>query len=623
MSTRTHIPGVLWDELVIDSFAGGGGASLGIEMGLGRAVNIAINHDAEAVAMHAANHPLTDHYCQDVWQADPVQVTQGRPVGLAWFSPDCTYHSKARGGKPIRDVKRRDLAWVIIKWAKAVRPRVIMLENVEEFAQWGPLVDGRPCPRRRGRTFKSWKSQLTKLGYAVEHRELRACDYGTPTIRKRLFVIARCDGQPIVWPEVTHGKVVEAEADRAGAVQEDRARSRLHSTQVAEVLRAARSSKKGRQQVLGGEFSGGVCGAHGHRHPAGRLLPFRTAAECIDWSIPCPSVFLTKAEAVAYHAATGQRIIRPLKAKTMDRIRNGLMRYVVNAKPPGPFIVRCNHGGDHFRGQPVTKPFCTATAKRDAHGLIMPFVSAAQHGGMNRPANEPMHTVTASLKDQNQVVAAFIAQQNGEAPHQDMRGQAVNRPISTIACSNRHKLVAAFLAKHYTGVVGHEIDRPASTITTLDHHSLVAASLTELRGTSKDGQRIDEPAATITAGGNHAGVVAAFLQSYYGNSDNGTDVTDPLPTITTKDRLGVVTVEINGEPMVIADVGMRMLTPRELYRCQGFPDSYIIDPIVKGKPLSKSAQVRMCGNSVCPQVAAALVRANLSAVQSPEAQEVA
>lgn len=607
MTTRTHIPGVLWDELVIDSFAGGGGASLGIEMGLGRAVNIAINHDAEAVAMHAANHPLTDHYCQDVWQADPVKVTQGRPVGLAWFSPDCTYHSKARGGKPIRDVKRRDLAWVIIKWAKAVRPRVIMLENVEEFAQWGPLVDGRPCPRRRGRTFKSWKSQLTKLGYAVEHRELRACDYGTPTIRKRLFVIARCDGQPIVWPEVTH---------------------------AAKGIRGDQSVGSGRKDGRGnGHLSqrheagprGGIAPSHhlGRAGSARSLAPFRTAAECIDWSIPCPSVFLTKAEAVAYHAETGQRIIRPLKAKTMDRIRNGLMRYVVNAKPPGPFIVRCNHGGDHFRGQPVDKPFCTATANRDAHGLIVPFVSAGQHGGSNRPADEPMHTVTASLKDQNQVIAPIVSPYYGPKHGTTSRASTLHEPLRTQPTENRHALVAAFLAKHYTGVVGHEIDRPAGTITTLDHHSLVAASLTELRGTSKDGQRIDQPAATITAGGNHAGVVAAFLQSYYGNSDNGTDVADPLPTITTKDRLGVVTVEINGEPMVIADVGMRMLTPRELYRCQGFPDTYIIDPIVKGKPLSKSAQVRMCGNSVCPQVAAALVRANLSAVQSPEAQEVA
>jgi len=526
-STPTHLPGVLWDELVIDSFAGGGGASLGIEWGIGRAVNVAINHDPEAVAMHRANHPLTDHYCQDVWSADPVTVTKGRPVALGWFSPDCTYHSKARGSKPIRpkNAKRRDLAWVIIKWAKAVRMRVIMLENVEEFRDWGPLVDGRPCKVRKGKTFRAWKQQLKNAGYEVQDRILRACDYGSPTIRKRLFVIARCDGQPIVWPEVTHGSNQDS-------------------------LRRARKQRSAHNQESAAE--------HRRHHP--RLTPFRTAADCIDWVLRCPSIFLNRAEATAYHQATGDRIVRPLKPKTMDRIRNGLVRYVINAAKP--FIVRCNHGprkGEHFRGQPVDQPFCTATASRDAHGLVVPYTVGAGGSGY---AGKP---------------------------------KSMGEPLGTVMAHDRRSLVAANLSHMYTSNTAGGQGRP------------------------------DLPIKTIVAGGNHAHLVHAFLQSYYGEGSGktGRDVAAPLPTVTTKDRTGLVTVNVDGEPHMIIDVGMRMLTPRELYRCQGFPDSYVIDPVVNGKKLTKSAQVRMCGNSVCPQVAAALVRANLVEVSKPSKKEVA
>ncbi len=453
--------------LIVDNFAGGGGASTGIRLATGRDPDIAVNHDPEALAMHGANHPATRHYCESVWDVDPREVTGGRPVGLAWFSPDCTFHSKARGGKPHRDRnrarRRRGLAWVVIRWAKAVRPRVIILENVEEFAQWGPLLeDGRPCPLRRGFTFRRWVASLENCGYVVEARELRACDYGAPTSRKRLFVIARCDGQPIAWPSPTHGP--------------------------------------------------------------GRAAPYRTAAECIDWTIPCPSIFDRP---------------RPLAENTLRRIARGIRRYVIEA----------------------ARPFIVGVGGR--------------------------------------------------------QGQSVERSVGTVVASQKHALVSAFLAKHYGGGYegpGAQLDLPAHTVTATDHHALVAAHLVHLRGGLADhqvtGQAADAPVPTITASGTHIAEVRAFLVAYYG-VDQAPQLGLPLPTATTRDRFGLVTVE--GTDYQIADIGMRMLTPRELFRAQGFPDDYQIDPVVDGKPLSKAAQVRMCGNSVCPPLAAALVRANVGA----------
>lgn len=499
----------LHDELVVDLFAGGGGASTGIERAIGRAVDIAINHDAQAVALHQANHPQTRHFVSDVFEVDPVVVTEGRPVGLLWASPDCKHFSKAKGGKPVSK-KIRSLAWVVVKWAKAVRPRMIALENVEEFQTWGPLdsATNLPCPRRKGRTFARWKRSLEQLGYRVEHRQLRACDYGAPTIRKRLFLVARCDGLPIVWPEPSHA------APDSLAVK------------------------------------------------ARRAKPWRTAAECIDWSIPCPSIFERE---------------RPLAEATLRRIAHGVMRYVVNN--PRPFIVPVTHQGDN-RVHDSAEPLRTITsAKRGELALAVPTLIGMGHG-----------------------------ERDGQAP----RVPGVERPHSTITAQGRHSaLVMAFLAKHYGGNcdpqhAGAPLTGPAGTVTAQDHHSLVASSLVKLRGTSNSAST-GEPLHTISAGGTHHAEVRAFLTAYYG-SEQDTPLSDPMHTITTKPRFGLVTV--SGQDYLIADIGMRMLQPRELYRAQGFPECYIIDRGADGRPLPKDAQVRMCGNSVCPPIAEALVAAN-------------
>lgn len=462
-------------ELVVDLFAGGGGASTGMELAIGRPVDVAVNHDPEAISLHERNHPQTRHFCSDVFEVNPATVTRGQPVGLLWASPDCKHFSKAKGGKPMSK-KIRSLAWVVVKWAKAVRPRVICLENVEEFQTWGPLAaDGRPCPERKGQTFSAWKRQLQNLGYQVEHRELRACDYGAPTIRKRLFLVARCDGQPIIWPSPTH-----AQPDAKG------------------------------------------------RAPHG-LKPWRTAAQCIDWSIPCPSIFERS---------------KPLADATCRRIAKGIMRYVVEAAQP--FIVSiANWSGESLRG-----------------------------------VGAPLSTVTANPK------------------------------------GGHHALVTAFLAKHYTGVVGSDLADPMGTVTSVDHHSLVTSHMVKLRGTNV-GSAATEPLHTVSAQGLHHAEVRAFLVKYYG-VDQDPRLNEPLHTVTTKDRFGLVTVTINGEPWAIVDIGLRMLTPRELYRAQGFPEAYHIDTGAAGEPITKTAQVRMCGNSVCPPLAQAIVAANYAEQQQDQ-----
>lgn len=432
----------LHDNLLVDNFAGGGGASTAIEQVFGRPVDIAVNHDPEAIAMHEANHPHTRHYCQDVFSIAPVQATGGRRVALAWFSPDCKHFSKAKGGKP-RSHKIRDLAWVVVRWAKKIKPSIIALENVEEFRDWGPLLpDGRPCPTRKGTTFDRWVSRLEALGYVVDCRQLRACDYGAPTIRKRLFLIARCDGLPIVWPDPTHGDP-QSEAVKAG-----------------------------------------------------HLAPWPTAADCIDWTLPCPSIF---------------ERVRPLAENTMRRIARGIQRYVIEAAEP--YIVTCNHGGP---------------------GLEKPLGTAAT-------------------------------------------------PLGTITAAGQGKT------------------------------ALITSHLIKLYGTCQDGAPIAAPLPTVTATGQHIGEVRAFVIKYYGTG-RGSDLRNPLHTVTAHDRFGLVTVA--DQQYQIADIGMRMLSPRELFRAQGFPDHYRIelayrDPGTgKTKRLSKSAQVRMCGNSVSPAPAAALLRAN-------------
>ncbi|AIO33077.1 C-5 cytosine-specific DNA methylase family protein [Burkholderia cenocepacia] len=580
------LPLGLGSELIVDNFAGGGGASTGLERAFGRPVDIAINHDPEALAMHAANHPHTTHYCESVFDVDPVAITGNQPVGLVWLSPDCKHFSKAKGGKPVSK-KIRGLAWIALRWAAAVKPRVIMLENVEEFVTWGPLgADGRPCPKNRGRTFRSFVNALARHGYRVEHRELRACDFGAPTIRKRLFLVARRDGLPIVWPTPTHGDPKSA-AVRAGA-----------------------------------------------------LLPWRTAADCIDWSIPCPSIFERD---------------RPLKDATLRRIARGIMKFVVNSA--NPFIVSYYSDETRFRGAPLDEPLGTTTtanrfaviaptimhithqgddrtraadaplatittAKRGEQALVTAHVTKFRTGSTGSAADEPMHTVTAGgdcarpagAAHAMGVVAATLVQTGyGERPGQAPRVPGVDKPLGTIvAGAAKHAAVTAFLAKHYGGheSPGASLSMPTSTITTQDHHHLVTSNLVKLHGTSRDGQRTDEPLHTISSGGTHHAEVRAFLIKYYGEGGQWQDAREPMHTIPTRDRIGLVT--IRGEDYAIVDIGMRMLTPRELARAQGFPDSYVLGPVVNGKPLSKSAQVRMIGNSVCPDVAAALIRANFS-----------
>lgn len=506
MTIERHGSGIT--GLVIDNFAGGGGASTGIEDALGRPVDYAINHDPEALAMHRVNHPATHHLNSNVWDVNPAELCAGRPVDLGWFSPDCTYHSKARGGKPFRDRdtarRRRGLAWLIPYWMKTVRPSVVMLENVEEFADWGPLLpDGKICPIRRGMTFRRWHKQIENLGYQIDMRELRACDYGAPTTRKRLFVIARCDGQEIVFPEATHG-------------------------------------------------------------PWDGCLPYRTAAECIDWSIPCPSIFTRK---------------KPLADATLRRIAKGIMRYVVNN--PRPFIVPLTHHGER-RAHPLDELFPVVTgANRGELALIAPVFTECANASSPRcmPGDEPLRTICSYPK------------------------------------GGHHALVSAFLAKHYGDSgqrPGSAMDEPVGTITTVDHHSLVTSHLVHLRNNC-DARSVTDLFPTLTAGGGHVGEVRAFLLKFYGNEKEAHSLDNPMGTVTTKDRFGLVTV--HGEQYCIVDIGMRMLTPRELYRAQSFPDSYIIDHGIDDQgerlPLTKTAQVRMCGNSVSPAMSRALVQANV------------
>lgn len=460
-------------ELIVDSFAGGGGASLGIEWALGRSPDIAINHDAEAIAVHAANHPGTRHYREDVWRVDPMTATKGRPVGLMWLSPDCKHFSKAKGGTPV-EKRIRGLAWVAVHWAKTVKPRVIVLENVEEFADWGPIgPDGRPDPLRRGRTFRQFVGRLRGLGYDVDWQQMVACEYGAPTSRRRLFLVARCDGQPIVWPAPTHGE---------------------------------------------------------------GLTPFRTAAECIDWSLPCPSIFERE---------------RPLAENTLKRVAAGIQRFVVNSG--NPFIIK-------FRQNSVGSP------------ILAPVPTITAGGDMKRPAGAA-HALGV-------VIPTLIQTGYGERPGQAPRVPGLHKPLGTCVDGQKHALVAAFLAKNYGGpnghfVVGQDLRQTIGTVTAQDHHSLVCALLVKFYSEGGQWARCDQP----------------------------------MHTIPTKDRMGLVTVGV--EQYRIVDIGLRMLQPRELARAHAFPDSYILEHGAYGESITKTAQVRLIGNSVVPLNARAIVRANL------------
>lgn len=575
-------------ELIVDNFAGGGGASTGIEMATGYSVDIAINHDPEAIKMHKANHPNTKHYCENVWAVDPVKACNGHPVALAWFSPDCKHFSKAKGGKP-KDKFIRGLAWVACRWAGLVQPRVIMLENVEEFKTWGPL--GRrhhPIKAKQGETFQKFVQQLTDLGYEVQFRELIAADYGAPTMRKRFFMIARCDGKPIVWPEPTHAP------------------------------------------------------ADSEKVKAGLLEPYVGAYTQIDFSRPCPSIFDTSEEIKEKY---GIRAVRPLASKTLDRIAKGLKKFVLDN--PEPFIIQCNHGGER-RPNDIREPMPTITGKH-GYGIVEPYmvqigqtgfakdrskdvreplttiVSKNEHclieptlapymgtNTTNHPGGnckDPIHTITTG--NQQCLISPTLIQYHSETSKDGVRGQTIKDPIMTVDSSNRYGLITSFLHKYYDGGykgAGETVENPLPTVTAWDHNSIVTANLIQMNNHC-DGKDIRQPLPTITAGDGHFGEVRAFLIKYYGQG-TGQDIEQPLDTVTARDRFGLVTIE--GVDYQIVDIGLRMLEPRELYGCQGFPDDYIIDHDYTGKTYPRSEQVRRCGNAVCPPIPAALVRANLS-----------
>lgn len=519
-------------ELFVDNFAGGGGASTGIEMAIGRSVDIAINHDPDAIAMHKANHPHTKHYCEDVWQVDPVEACEGNPVALAWFSPDCKHFSRAKGGKPV-DKNIRGLAWVAVKWALAVRPRILMLENVPEIRTWCPLgADNKPIKERTGETFRGFILALSTglpewhpaykemcealsiepnseeakrlqkgLGYKVQYRTLKSCDYGAPTTRKRFYLIARCDGKRIVWAEPTH---------------------------------APRDSEAVKR---------------------GLKLPYRTAAECIDWSIPAQSIFERK---------------KPLAENTMRRIARGIQKFVIDN--PEPFIVNYK-----FNNEP-------------------------------KGTDEPLSTVTAV--NNHYLVAPTLIQYHSETSKDEVRGQELGEPLMTVDAAPRYALSVAHIMKNYGGGykgAGSAADAPLGTVTGIDHNSLVTAHIMTMRN-NMDGQPIDEPLTTISCSGAHHAEVQAFLVKYF-STGAAKSVNEPLDTITAKDRFALVT--IHGEEYIITDIKMRMLQPRELFNAQGFPEDYIIDCDADGHPYTKTKQVARCGNAVTPQVPAALVKANL------------
>ncbi len=579
-------------EIIVDSFAGGGGASTGIELAAGRVVDIAINHDPDAILMHRTNHSHTTHYQASVWDVDPVEVCRGRKVGLLWASPDCKHFSKAKGGKPV-DKRIRGLAWIVLRWAGTVRPRVIILENVEEFQTWGPVRRGRPVKSKAGQTFRRFISQLEGLGYAVEWRELVAADYGAPTTRKRFFLIARCDGRPIVWPEPTH-----APADS--------------------------------QEVL-----------------EGQKKPWRSAAEVIDWSLPCPSIFDTREEIREKYGLSAQR---PLRPNTMRRVIRGVDKFAI--KNPEPFLVVVNHAGD-FRGQDAAAPLQTVTAKH-GYGIVSPVMAPlTMHNNENAAGTgiaEPMNTITSSGAGGHQMVItptlAAIGQTGGgergrkitEPTHtqvskaeecvvapaliqyhteqsEHVRGQEITGPIMTIDAANRYGLTAASLVKYYgSDQHGQNIQDPLHTVTAKDREGLTAAHLVKMKGTNLGGPAT-EPVQTITAGGGHHGVVTTRITRAEPGADlkHWPEIRELLNTYCGYD-LGpedVVLFQIGGAWYFMADIGLRMLTPRELYRANGFPDDYKIERDYTGKTYGKSKQVARCGNAVPPPFAAALVRANL------------
>lgn len=508
------------DEIIVDNFAGGGGASTGMELATGRPVAIAINHDPDAILMHRTNHPYTEHLQASVWDVDPREVCRGRPVGLAWFSPDCKHFSKAKGAALV-DRNIRGLAWIVLRWAGTVRPRVIILENVEEFVTWGPVRKGKPVKKKAGQTFQKWKRQLLELGYQVEHREIVAADLGAPTTRKRFVLVARCDGRPIVWPERTHGP---------------------------------RDSEEVRD---------------------GRLLPWKSAAEIIDWSVPCYSVFASKRELKEKY---GVNAVRPLADNTMRRVIRGVDKFTIRSGHP--FIVECNHGGDgHARS--TEEPVNTVTRKYT--------------GGICTPALVP-----------------FTFSNTGGSVGESLRG-----PIGTVRTAGSQVLAAANIIQYHTeqteNVRANGLRMPLPTVTAVDHNAVAAAHIVEFKGRDI-GQDADRPLRTITASaGEFADCRAELMEAGSQDLMHWPEVRDLLNRHCGYEMADdeILLLEIGGGLYFIADILLRMLTPRELYNAMGFPPDYIIDRDYLGNEYGKTKQVARCGNAVCPPMAMALVRANL------------
>ncbi len=546
----------LLDEIIVDNFAGGGGASTGMELATGRVVDIAINHDPDAILMHKTNHPHTTHYQASVWDVDTVEVCAGRPVGLAWFSPDCKHFSKAKGGKPV-DKSIRGLAWIALRWAGTVRPRVIILENVEEFQTWGPVRRGKPVKSKKGQTFQKFVRQLYALGYDVQWRELVAADYGAPTTRKRFFLIARCDGRAIIWPEATH---------------------------------ASRDS----QEVKNGE-----------------KLPWRSASEIIDWSLPCPSIFDTRETIKAKYGLTAQR---PLRPNTLRRVARGVDKFVIQSA--NPFIIPVGYGerkGQAPRVHDAEEPLPTAVGVAK-HGVVQPYMVQVNHAGdfRGQSLKEPVQTITAKLGEG--LVCPAMIQYHTEQTER-VRGQGVTDPIMTIDAANRYGVAAPTLVKYYSGEKqGQDVAAPLHTITTKDREGLAISHLVKLHHNDVGGP-VDGPLATITAEGTHHGLVVTRVEKMAPGAD-----LQRWPQIRAllNEYCGyhlandeVLLFLIGGVWYYMADIGLRMLSPKELYRANGFPPDYIIDRDYEGHEYGRSKQVARCGNAVPPPFATALVRANL------------
>lgn len=607
------------DEIVVDFFCGGGGAGTGLEMGLGRAVTVAKNHNPAAISMHTANHPAARHYTTDVFEGDPDEECQGRPVGWFHMSPDCTHHSQAAGGQP-RKREIRNLSWIGLKWAGKKKPRVISLENVKQILQWGPLIAKRdkatgrvmkldgtvaapgervpvhqqflvPDPKRRGITWRRFVHMLEGMGYQVEWRIIKACDFGAPTSRERLFMIARCDGQPIVWPEPTHEK----------------------------------KPSKGQQK-------------------------WRTAADCIDWTVPSKSIFGRKK---ALADATLRRVAKGMKKFVLDNpqpfivpIANWSGELAQSAQEPlrtitswprggsfavaSPTLVQTGYGervGQKPRVPGLDQPLGTVVAGGVKHALSSAVILPATHQGTVRvnDTGEPLPTVTAANRGELMMVSPVMIGAGG--PVYAGKPAPADQPMGTLMTQNHRALVTAFIEQANGGfntTPAKGADEPLTTVTnTGSQQRLVTASLATLRRNCV-GRPVDDLVPTMTAGAEHHALVeyklspeheegalrvAAFLISYYG-TENTSACDAPAPTVTTKDRLGLVTVFVRGTPYVIVDICLRMLQPHELYRAQGFPASYIIDKGADGKPFTKTEQVHMCGNSVSPPPMAAIARAN-------------